>query len=521
MEEEDDCIVLPNTIPSSPITLDLTLVGQLLSHRSTNFDALTRTFFMLLSPAKGVNIRRVAENHYCFVFNHIVDLRHTLSLRPWTFDRNLLIIQPLSLGMAPEEVSLDWSPFFVRVHGIPYGLRSSDTARMIGSKIGRWEDETNVQDSITWQDSLRIRICLDVTVPLKRALRVRVANRTLVVVHFTYERLPNFCYLCGRLGHIQRICDLRFTDDFVDPGSHAPYGPWLRENPFSSRSTLEYSSVRPTVVRPFRSAHPLEVSNSDIGGSRRPARGLNIFGNFSPVQQHVATIGTVGAVVFSGPNNHVSAYKDILNPLTGGPTLPGGPNMDSCTAPILDRLSPRPDWQSKPTTSLGVSQMFTHSGHYPSSSSRILLPDLPNSPPLGVVPSGWNHVWEVGEGLDSSAPSAIPPPCRRSAPKIAADLTFSSSPVVVAERRRDPADRLGVVFQVSNRSFPSQLLALLVHDTLDVIIGKPPLLFGVVLIARLGTEHGECYFPLLRTYGISRPTLVTLLARCSGCFHVT
>ncbi|KAK4424802.1 hypothetical protein Salat_1673800 [Sesamum alatum] len=90
-----------------PRIMDLTLVGRLLSHRPANFDALTRTFLMLLRPTKGVNIRRVAENRYCFVFNHIVDLRRTLSLRPWTFDCNLLIIQPLSLGAVPKDFLLD------------------------------------------------------------------------------------------------------------------------------------------------------------------------------------------------------------------------------------------------------------------------------------------------------------------------------------------------------------------------------------------------------------------------------
>lgn len=38
-----------------------------------------------------------------------------------------------------------------------------------------------------------------------------------------YERLPNFCYLCGKLGHLNRDCDIQVSAD-----SHPSYGNWLR-----------------------------------------------------------------------------------------------------------------------------------------------------------------------------------------------------------------------------------------------------------------------------------------------------
>ncbi|KAK4424823.1 Vinorine synthase [Sesamum alatum] len=170
--------------------------------------------------------------------------------------------KPLTFGDSPEDVSLDWSPFYVRVHGIPYSLRSTETARMIGTNLGEWEDVTCIEDFISWPDSLRIRINLNVMIPLKRALRLRLNGGGSSIVRFTYERLPNFCYFCGKLGHIQRFCELTFADDFVDPGAYSPYGPWLRESLFGGRSIGVSSACQPTVVRPFR-------------GSAAPARSLS------------------------------------------------------------------------------------------------------------------------------------------------------------------------------------------------------------------------------------------------------
>ncbi|KAK4421603.1 hypothetical protein Salat_2110900 [Sesamum alatum] len=167
-EEEDEGVFIPHDIsrPSDPFAL--TLFGRLLSPRPANFEALSRTFLNFLRPAKGVNVRRVVYNQFCFVFNHVVDFQRTLALRPWTFDHNLLILQELSPGADPETIALDWCPFFVRVHGIPYGLRSTDIARLVGATLGVWEDEANVEDAISWPDMLRIRILLNVSSPLKR-----------------------------------------------------------------------------------------------------------------------------------------------------------------------------------------------------------------------------------------------------------------------------------------------------------------------------------------------------------------
>ncbi|KAK4428852.1 hypothetical protein Salat_1185100 [Sesamum alatum] len=206
-EEEDEVVILPEVPPTLAGQFELTLIGRLLSHRPANFDALSRTFVNLLHPAWGVDIRRISDNRFCFVFHHIMDLRRAPALRPWTFDWNFLLLWALSPGDSFESVSLNWSPFYVC-------------------------------------DSLHMRILLDVTVPLKRALRIRLRHDSSVV----------------------------FSDGFINPGVHAPYGPWLRENSFNSRSSFDAPTLRPMVVRPFRSLTSPVVSSSDNGSSSQRAR---------------------------------------------------------------------------------------------------------------------------------------------------------------------------------------------------------------------------------------------------------
>ncbi|KAL0444324.1 UNVERIFIED_CONTAM: hypothetical protein Slati_2155100 [Sesamum latifolium] len=80
----------------------------------------------------------------------------------------------------------------------------------------------------SWGASLRLKVGINVNLPLKRALKIRTTIGEEQLLSFIYERIPNFCYLCGHLGHITKYCDSRFNDDFKDTREDTPYGPWLR-----------------------------------------------------------------------------------------------------------------------------------------------------------------------------------------------------------------------------------------------------------------------------------------------------
>ena len=78
---------------------------------------------------------------------------------------------------------------------------------------------------------LRIRVTLDISQPLSRGRIVRIGSSNSRWVEFKYERLPVFCYLCGKMDHDEKEC----IDWLRSVGSinaeDKQNGPWLHAIP--------------------------------------------------------------------------------------------------------------------------------------------------------------------------------------------------------------------------------------------------------------------------------------------------
>ncbi|XVF04562.1 hypothetical protein REPUB_Repub05bG0094300 [Reevesia pubescens] len=88
-----------------------------------------------------------------------------------------------------------------------------------------------------WKGVLRMKVLFKVDEPLKGGFNLKRGNRSTIGISFRYEYLPNFCYHCGRLGHLAKDCCHR-----LDGTKKLVFGPWMRTSQNISVNIAPYQS---------------------------------------------------------------------------------------------------------------------------------------------------------------------------------------------------------------------------------------------------------------------------------------
>ncbi|KAK4435211.1 hypothetical protein Salat_0684400 [Sesamum alatum] len=269
-DEEDQRLVLPGGLwHADSDSHRLCLVGRLLSSRVPRFEAFSTSIQGMINPVRGIEVRQIGCGRFLLWFNHIINRNRAIEGYPWSFKKNIVILNRIRENENPLRMDLDSCDFHVHVHELPLSMMNFGVATLLGNIIGQFRDLDMDGTGCAWRATLRLRVAINVSRPLPRTIPICSALGKELLVHLTYERLSNFCYLYGKLGHIAKYCELQFEDGFVDPSPEAPYGPWLQV-PLPTRGR-KLSQPKDTMGPP---------KSASVSGSGSQ-RGAAVFGGFS------------------------------------------------------------------------------------------------------------------------------------------------------------------------------------------------------------------------------------------------
>jgi hypothetical protein len=86
-------------------------------------------------------------------------------------------------------------------------MMNKKTGEVIGDIIGKTIEVDAEEGELAIGLFLRIKVHIDVRKPLMCGVSVEINEGDKIWCPLQYEFLPNFCYICGRLGHTDKICD--------------------------------------------------------------------------------------------------------------------------------------------------------------------------------------------------------------------------------------------------------------------------------------------------------------------------
>jgi len=225
------------------------LIGRIMSDRRIQKEAFKAFMARLWKTTGKVSFKELEDNYWLLEFSSEADKKRVLEGCPWLFDRNILVLREVEESTPPTQMDFSLSPCWVQVRDIPLICMNKEVGNKIGETIGMVEEVDVSGNGPGRGSSLRIKIQIDITKPLERG-RALWLNGKLVWVNFRYEKLPHFCFNCGRIVHIREQCSE--SREAKQEGEEEPkrWGTWLRAE-----------EVRPTQGRKWpgngrMSSHP-------------------------------------------------------------------------------------------------------------------------------------------------------------------------------------------------------------------------------------------------------------------------
>lgn len=228
LTEEEEEIVVCDEGEDETISqqLMLCLVGKLLTSNPFSFEAMKNTMRAAWRLSKGMVVREIENKIFIFQFFNLLDKRKVMDEGLWTFDGAPLILKEVEEGIQPSELVFDSVRLWIKAEDVPLNKRAKSMAVTMEARLGKFIEYDDT-DPIGWSKYMRFRADIRLDKPLRRGMRIGVANGSKWIT-FKYEKVIDFCYACGLLGHSYQQC---LAYDGVTSADNLPYGKSLRGSP--------------------------------------------------------------------------------------------------------------------------------------------------------------------------------------------------------------------------------------------------------------------------------------------------
>ncbi|KAH9658540.1 hypothetical protein KPL70_023537 [Citrus sinensis] len=177
------------------------LVGKVLLTRVVNKEGMKIALQQVWRTFKEVEIESLGNNIFMFKFAEEADKKRVLTGGPWHFDRALIVLtEPRGIGEVIKQ-SFTHISFWIQIRNVPLACMEKEFLHELGGKIGLVEEVETDENGDCIGEFARIGVSINITQPLEKILFLKQERETDIPMPVVYERLPDFCFWYGIIGH--------------------------------------------------------------------------------------------------------------------------------------------------------------------------------------------------------------------------------------------------------------------------------------------------------------------------------
>lgn len=214
------------------------LVGKILTNKQVNGEVFKSVITKIWRLRKELDIEVISRNTFAFHFSCSEDKVRVLKGGPWSFDDALMVlVEPGGKGDI-KSMLFNKTDFWVQILNVPLICMTVETGKFLGSIIGTVKEIDGGDSGVCMGKFLRVRVEVEIDKPLRRCLRIDVlGDGEETVMPIQYERLPDFCFGCGMVGHVLIECSERLERVGVGSCNKLLFGAWMRASAPTRKAT--------------------------------------------------------------------------------------------------------------------------------------------------------------------------------------------------------------------------------------------------------------------------------------------
>ena len=192
-EEEENTVAVIDKMRAKGVKITTNcLVGKILLTRGVNLEGLISVIRQVWRSIKEVKIESMGSNVFLFKFDTEENKRRVLTGGPWHFDRALIVFsEPNGIGDIQKQ-SFTHATFWVQFHNVPIMCMHKEAIQELGEKVGTVEEVDMDEDGECIRAFARARISIDITLPLRKIIFLKLEEEIKIPIVVLYEKLPDF-----------------------------------------------------------------------------------------------------------------------------------------------------------------------------------------------------------------------------------------------------------------------------------------------------------------------------------------
>jgi hypothetical protein len=182
----------------------------------------------------GLKIQELGGRILQFFMSDPADIDRILQGNPWIFRNSWLVVKPWDRETDFHQTDFDHVPIWIQLWDLPPHCKTKQMGESVGALLGNVE-AFEFYEYPGKKVIIKIKVAINVKTHILSGIHVGNPIDGTCWVDYRYEKLPQVCFKCGMLGHIDKLC----RNQALNLDTLAPIGPWIRSTQYGKRKMEE------------------------------------------------------------------------------------------------------------------------------------------------------------------------------------------------------------------------------------------------------------------------------------------